>query len=55
MMTLIVFNIILSAITVRLIIFLFSISIILINFSYNTLVVIITSTIFSAYSFNDLI
>jgi len=52
--TLIVFNKILSTITVRLKIFSFSISIILTSFSYSALAIIITSTIYLVY-FNYLV
>jgi len=47
--TLIVFNKILSAITIKLKTFPFSISIILTSFSYNTLAIIITSSIYFIY------
>jgi len=47
--TLIIFNKILSAIIIKLKIFLFSISIILTSFNYNTLAIIIISTIYLIY------
>ena len=54
-MTLMVFNKILSTITVKFKIFPFSISIILTSFSYNTLAIIIAPTIFSIYPLNYLV
>jgi len=53
--TLMVFNKILSTITIRFKIFPFSISIILTGFNYNALAIIITPTIFSTYPLNYLI
>jgi len=50
-----VFDKILSTIIIRFKIFPFNISIILTNFSYNALAIIITPTIFSTYPLNCLV